>query len=1201
VSPWPTTARGTAEAQLALAADAALGTWTARLLELGALKDDVAFTVVLPGATAASVSTDGARYLPGDAVAVTASVWNDSGAPLQGTSLVYSGPTARTRASVDAAPGETIPDAFTFTLPPGAAPGPRTLTLGWQLACGAAPFRTATATFDVAPLPPAISAPAADALVADATPTISGAALPGATVAVTIDPTGAALTSPPVTADGAGAWSWTVPDGSALAEGERFATARQTSGGVESDASSAVRFVVDTVPPAAPAIASPATGTTTRVADVAISGAAVDPEAVSVEILVDGAAVATVPVVAGAFSHTATLADGLRDLTARALDAAGNASAPSPAVSIAVDTLPPAKPTLALAVPSPTKDDPVPFTGDAEPLAHVDLLRAGAVVATVQAGADGAFSAPVTLAEGSHALVARATDAAGNVGPESDPALAVVDRTAPGVPAVTAPADGAVLGVGDLVSGQAVFSGTAEALAFVEVEVDGVAAGSAYADALGDWSVPATVAAGPHTVRAGATDAAGNASGPGTAVAFTVDVTVPATPLLTSPAGPLATNALDLLVAGTAEPGTTIRIFLDGVLVDEVTADAFGAFSTDVALPATDGATQLTVVAVDPAGNGSAPTAAIPVRVDRSAPLAPAIATPAPGAFLGGSSVVVSGTAEPLSTVRVTADTGETVEVAAAADGTYLATLVAVADGARTVTVRSTDAAGNFAESSRGFTVDTAAPAAPAIASPADGTTTAAAALPVSGAAPSDAVLVRILDGGTVVASGAPTAGTFSIPLTPAEGGHVYTAVAVDAAGNASAPSAAVSVTVDRAAPAAPALAAPASPTNAAQVTFSGTAEPGSTVEIVVAGAVVGTGTADPTTGAFAIPVALAEGGHLAAARARDAAGNTGPASAQIPVVVDRTGPVGPGLLSPFDGELVGAADLVGSNVVVSGRTEPLAAVAVDVDGAVTHVAADANGDWSVPVALADGPHVVRATATDAAGNASLEQSAGFTLDATAPPAPVLTAPTAGPTNAATVYVAGTAEPGSTVHLLVGGVEVGTAVADPTTGAFDATVALPGADGGAAVSAVAEDLAGNVSAASSAVAVAVDRTAPAAPTIDAPAAGASFPPGEAEIRGHAEPGAEIAVTVAGETETVTAAGDGTWSVVVPVPAGPQTVSVTATDAAGNASAAGTIDVTARTDDGAGGGGCGCRSTGGATGPLALLALLALAPRRRRVR
>jgi MYXO-CTERM domain-containing protein len=221
------------------------------------------------------------------------------------------------------------------------------------------------------------------------------------------------------------------------------------------------------------------------------------------------------------------------------------------------------------------------------------------------------------------------------------------------------------------------------------------------------------------------------------------------------------------------------------------------------------------------------------------------------------------------------------------------------------------------------------------------------------------------------------------------------------------------------------------------------------------------------------------------------------------------------------------------------------------------------------------------------------------TVDRTAPAAPVLAAPAAGPTNDGEVAVAGTAEPGSTVHILVAGVEVGTAAADPGSGAFSATVPLPAGDGDAPVTAVAEDLAGNDSAASGAVGVVVDRTAPSAPTIDAPAAGATFPPGDAEIRGHAEPGALVRVTIAGETFTTTAAGDGTWSVVGGVPAGPQTVSATATDAAGNTSAAGEVGVTAATDDGAGGGGCGCRSTGGATGPLALLALLALAPRRRR--
>ncbi len=1605
ISPWPTTARGIADAQLSLASGAALGTWTARLLESGAPKDAVTFRAVLPSSTPA-LATDRARYLAGEAVAVTASVTNDSGAPLDGTSLLYSGATSRVRTGVSVAAGVTAHDAFTFTLPADAAPGARSIVLGWQLACGTAPFQTATATFDVAPPPPAVTAPSAGAALADPTPAISGTALPGATVVVTVtDPLGA-RTSPALVAGAGGAWSWTVPDAGALSEGSHDVRATQTVNGAASAPSAAVSFRVDTIPPAAPSIASPASGTIGRVASVAVSGTAADPEAVTVEVRVDGATAAIVPVVTGAFSATVTLADGIHALTARALDAAGNASALSASVAVTVDTLPPAKPSLALAVPSPTRAQPVPLSGTAEPLASVDVLEAGAVLATVQAGAGGTFSAAASLGEGPRALVARATDAAGNVGPASDPVSFVVDRTAPPVPLLSVPADGALLGNGDapggqvpvsgtaeagatvelevsgvpypaalagaggafsatlgladgphtiraraadaagnasawstpgaftldtvppgqpflsspadgaslaalairvggvvdadavavdlledglvvgtaapsalgvafdlsrpegmyawtlvardaagnaslasntvtvtvdrsapapatvtspaagatvpsasgvvfagtaepgatvavsidggapvttlvaadgtwsvsvpaadglrsasivvldaagnassavartftadsvapaapaltapaagatsassvtvsgtaedgatirilvngvevatatasggafsataalpptdgtatitaiavdaagnaspestpvvlavdrsapgaptfsvpaltnlalvpvsgtaepgatvevldggavvatttagpdgtfsvgaplgagtrsvsvsvrdaagnaavagpvtvvvdrdapaapvvafpadgatlgaaeLVDSQVVFSGTAEPGALVELELDGVLAGGVAADSNGAWSLPVSVDHGAHAVRARATDAAGNASPLSPAIGFTLDATLPLTPTLTSPAGSLATNAAGLLVEGTAEPGATIRIRFGGAVVAELAADGSGAFSASVALPGTDGTVVLTVVAVDAGGNVSPPTAPISIAVDRTAPAAPVLTVPAADASLASANVVVAGTAEAGATVRVTADGGAPAVAVAQPDGTFQTSL-ALADGPHTVTVRAVDAAGNFSEVARSFTVDTVAPAAPVITAPSGGAVTAAADVAVSGSAPSDAVRVRVLDGGVLAATAIPSGGGFTATLAPAEGVHAYTAVAVDAAGNASAASAPVTLTVDRTAPAAPALAAPATPTRAAEVVFTGTAEPAATVELVEAGTVVGNGSADASTGAFSISVALPEGSHGFAARARDAAGNVGPASVAVTVEVDRTPPEAPAFGAPS--AMVGAAGLVGGEVLVSGTAEPGATVSVELDGVATPVTAGAGGSWSLSAALADGDHLVRATATDAAGNVSAEATRTFTLDTASPAVPALTAPSAGPTRATAVSVAGSAEPGATVRILLNGSEVGTATADGT-GAFSATVPLPGSDGDAAVTVVAVDAAGNASAASAANVLAVDRTAPAAPALAAPASPTNA--AQLALTGTAEPGATVEIVEAGAVVATGAAdASGAFSIPLALAEGDHALAARARDAAGNVGAA----------------------------------------------
>lgn len=104
------------------------------------------------------------------------------------------------------------------------------------------------------------------------------------------------------------------------------------------------------------------------------------------------------------------------------------------------------------------------------------------------------------------------------------------DRSPPAAPIVSAPATGERLDATDLVAGQVEFTGSAEPGATVAIRIDGLVAGTVAA-ADGVWSFAATLASGPHTVSAVATDAAGNASAPSATVSFTLDLTRLASPL----------------------------------------------------------------------------------------------------------------------------------------------------------------------------------------------------------------------------------------------------------------------------------------------------------------------------------------------------------------------------------------------------------------------------------------------------------------------------------------------------------------------------------------------------------------------------------------------------------------------------------------------------------------------------------------------
>ena len=134
---------------------------------------------------------------------------------------------------------------------------------------------------------------------------------------------------------------------------------------------------------------------------------------------------------AGTFSFTpsSALSDGTHFLAAIATDAVGQVSAVSPSVTMVIDTIAPAKPTLE--APGLTKFDEPVVDGTAEANSTVTLYDFSAALGTTKASAAGTFSfVPGTpLSDGMHTLTATATDAAGNVSSPS-PTQTVLVNTA---------------------------------------------------------------------------------------------------------------------------------------------------------------------------------------------------------------------------------------------------------------------------------------------------------------------------------------------------------------------------------------------------------------------------------------------------------------------------------------------------------------------------------------------------------------------------------------------------------------------------------------------------------------------------------------------------------------------------------------------------------------------------------------------------
>jgi VCBS repeat-containing protein len=163
---------------------------------------------------------------------------------------------------------------------------------------------------------------------------------------------------------------------------------------------------------------------------------------------------------------------------------------------------------------------------------------------------------------------------------------------------------------------------------------------------------------------------------------------------------------------------------------------------------------------------------------------------------------------------------------------------------------------------------------------------------------------------------------------------------------------------------------------------------------------------------------------------------------------------------------------------------------ALDAGEASASTTIDGNGDWSATLdasALGDGAHAIRAIQIVSGLDSAASTALSVTIDRGAPALPsapgLALASNSGSTadsltNVTTPTPTGTAEAHALVTLLVDGVSIGTTTADGS-GAWSFTPGTALAGGSRSITATATDAAGNTSAASGALALTLDATAPA--------------------------------------------------------------------------------------------------------------------------
>jgi uncharacterized protein (TIGR03382 family) len=330
---------------------------------------------------------------------------------------------------------------------------------------------------------------------------------------------------------------------------------------------------------------------------------------------------------------------------------------------------------------------------------------------TLPAASSWSFTPTTDLPPGSYTVFAELTKQE-VWSPPSNTNAFTIDLTPPAIPEVITPGDGSTTGT------RPVIQGNAEPNSTVTIYIDGKAVGTAPVNASGTFTyTPSTpLDAGPHTVSVTATDAANNTSPQSNTNTFTVDA-VTDTPVVKTPPDKSSTRDNTPEYSGTAEPGSTVTLLVDGNVLVTVTATDSGTWSFTQPTALGDGTHTIQVTAVDKFGNPSASSNTNTFTVDTKTDT-PVVEAPANNSTTTDNTPEYSGTAEPGSTITIRVDGAVVGTTTATASGTWSFTQPAalgLGDGTHTIQVTAVDKLGNPSASSNTntFTVNTTLPAEP--------------------------------------------------------------------------------------------------------------------------------------------------------------------------------------------------------------------------------------------------------------------------------------------------------------------------------------------------------------------------------------------------------------------------------------------------------------------------------------------------------
>ncbi len=671
-------------------------------------------------------------------------------------------------------------------------------------------------------------------------------------------------------------------------------------------------------------------------------------------------------------------------------------------------------------------------------------------------------------ANAANSITVVATDVAGNVSIASAALSITLDTliNAPSAPDLTAATDTGSSSTDNITShANPRITGTSDADCRIDVRIGGVIVGTTYADnngdGTGDWSFTFAsddLSEGSNIVDVLATDTAGNSiDSANLTITIETAINIPDALDLTdaSDKGNSSADNLTYLktstITGTADASCTIYIRVNGTVIGNTTSNGLGnwSYTFDGIDDLIEGTNIIDAYARDSSGNVSDFSSNLVIVLDTAVAVldAPTLQT----ASDTGSSDSDRYTNDETPTITGACETGATVTISLngndayatvtdAADGssdgrwTYTFPAVAGLNGsaagiANTIKVKQQDPAGNVGSafsSTLTITYDNSAstPTQPdllAVSDSGDSDTDNLTNIPnvtITGTVEVNSSLQLYINRGAgpvlmdTISESLISSGIWSYTLSTgllASGVNQITVVATDKAGNISASSAGLSITLDRtiAQPGLPDLAASSDTgdsssdevTSDETPTFSGVADPNTHITIRVDGASINTVNAN-AAGVWTYTFAQGEirpGVQRIDVIAEETAGNVAIESEDLTLWlnVQPTQPAAPNLQTASDSGRFLTDNLTNVTIpVIDGKADPAGRVEIYVDNQLKGTTtANANGFWTYTFslgALAEGQNVITVITEDTSGlRSAVSMPLTITLDTTSPDAPL--------------------------------------------------------------------------------------------------------------------------------------------------------------------------------------------------------------------